>query len=512
MLCAILARQRHESLLAEMNQAAAKGVRLVELRLDYLTSEPRFREILAHKKCPVIATFRRTQDGGKWKGAEERRIQLLKAAVAEGFDYVDLEQDVCDQVPRFGRTKRIISHHDMNTMPADLRGLWAHLAKKDPDIIKIAARAHKATDNFKMLKIVDRATIPTIGLCMGDVGQSSRVLLSKAGAPFTYCAFNPEKIVAPGLLTFDEMRDLYNVEAVNPRTRVYGVVGDPIAHSLSPLVHNWAFQELGLNCVYVPFRVSEQNLERFLQRMHVAEVWGLSVTIPHKEKILEWGMAGDELVQRAQSANTIVVDEAGKWRLFNTDGPAAIRSLEEALPADADGHKSLASRPVLLLGSGGVARTLAFSLRDKAALVTIAGRTTSRSQALAQAVGCKYVDWGQRHAVVADVVLNATPVGMHPDVHETPFHSGSMRDGAVYFDTIYNPMKTKFLRDAEERGGRIVTGVDMFVGQAEAQFRLFTGHEPPTGLMRELVLEELSPGRKMLREARLARRARRAKK
>lgn len=507
MLCAILARQRHESLLAEMTEAAAKRVRLVELRLDYLTSEPRLREILAHKKCPVIATFRRAQDGGNWKGSEEKRIQLLKAAVAEGFDYVDIEDDVAERVPRFGKTKRIISHHDMHAMPPDLRGLWAEMAKKDPDIIKIAGRAHKATDNFKMLKIVDRATIPTIGLCMGDVGLPSRVLMTKAGAPFTYCAFNPEKIVAPGLLTLDEMRDLYSVEAVNPRTRVYGVVGDPIAHSLSPLVHNWAFQELGQNCVYVPFRVSEQNLERFLQRMHVAEVWGLSVTIPHKETILEWGEPGDDLVRRAGSANTIVVDESGKWRLFNTDGPAAMASLEEALPAESSGRKSLASRPVLLLGAGGVARTIAFSLHDRGALVTIASRTTARSQTLAQAVGCKYVDWGQRHAIAADVIINATPVGMHPAIHESPFHAGSMREGAVYFDTIYNPMKTKFLRDAEERGGRIVTGVDMFVGQAEAQFRLFTGHEPPRGLMKELVLEELSPGRKMLREARLARRA-----
>jgi 3-dehydroquinate dehydratase/shikimate dehydrogenase len=505
MLCAILARQRHESLIAEMAEAAAQGAKILELRLDYLANEPRLKEILAHRPCPLIATIRRASDGGKWTASEARRIQLLKAAVVEGFDYVDLEDDVCDQVPRFGKTKRIVSHHNMTDMPRDLRGLWAALAKKDPDVVKIAGRAHKASDNFKMLRLVDRATIPTVGICMGDVGLPTRILGLKFGAPFTYAAFNPAKVVAPGLLTFHDMRNYFNIEAVRPRTRVYGVIGDPIEHSLSPLVHNWAFRELGLDCVYVPFRVSERNIERFLQRMHVAEIWGLSVTIPHKEKILEWGEPGDDLVHRARSANTIVVDESGKWRLFNTDGPAAVASLEAALPKDAP---TLHNRPVLLLGAGGVARTLAFSLRDRGAVVTIASRTLARSQNLAQAVGCKFVDWAQRHTQVADVVVNGTPVGMHPNVHESPYHAGSMREGMIFFDTVYNPRMTKMLRDAEERGCRIVTGVDMFVGQAEAQFRLFTGREPPVGLMKELVLEELSPARKMLREARLARRSR----
>lgn len=507
MLCAIVARQRHESLIDEMAAAASRGAGILELRLDYLGSEPRLKEILSHRKRPMIATLRRASDGGAWKGPEERRIQLLKAAVVEGFDYVDIEDDIADQVPRFGKTKRIISHHDMHEMPHDLRGLWANLAHKDPDIIKIAGRAHKASDNFKMLKLIDRATIPTVGVCMGEIGLPTRILMTKFGAPFTYAAFNPEKVVAPGLLTFDEMRDYYNVESIRTRTRVFGVIGDPIEHSLSPLIHNWSFRELGLDGVYAPFRVSEKNLERFLQRMHVAEIWGLSVTIPHKERILEWGVPGDDLVARVGAANTIVVDESGKWRLYNTDGPAAVASLEEALSrGDPSGRATLENRPVVLLGAGGVARTLAFSLRDRGAIVTIASRTLARSQALAQAAGCKFVDWAQRHTVVADIVVNGTPVGMYPAVHESPYQVGGMREGMVFFDTVYNPMKTKMLRDAEERGGRIVTGVDMFVGQAEAQFRLFTGHDPPPGLMKELVIEELSPARKMLREARLARR------
>ena len=241
--------------------------------------------------------------------------------------------------------------------------------------------------------------------------------------------------------------------------------------------------------------------------MSVGGIRGLSVTIPHKEAILSAGKAGDVLVTQVGSANTIVIDADGNRTLFNTDGPAAILSLESQLPIDpATGKKSLKDKSVLILGAGGVARTLAFSLHDRGALVTLASRTSNRSQALALQVGCKYVDWAQRESLLVDVVINATPVGMYPHVEESPYGIGSMKKGMVFFDTVYNPMMTRMLKDAEEREAKIVTGVDMFVSQAEAQFQLFTGQSAPEGLMKELVLEELSPARKMLREARLARR------
>ena len=507
MLCAIVARQRHETLLAEMETAVKRGAKLLELRLDFLKSEPRFGSILRKRRCPLIATIRRREEGGKWSGSEERRLQLLRAAIAEGFDYVDLEDDIAGQVARFGSTKRIVSHHNMKTMPHHLPELWERMAKLDPDVIKIAGRAKKASDNFKMLKLVKDASIPTVAFCMDEVGMPSRFLCIKLGSPFTYSAFNPERIVAPGLLTFEVMRDFYNFDSINADTEVYGVIGDPIGHSLSPLVHNAAYFERKMNRLYLPWKVSDRNLSRFLEKLSVAGIRGLSVTIPHKEAILTTGAAGDALVTQAGSANTIVVDSDGKRTLFNTDGPAAINSLEAQLPIDpATGRGSLKDKSVLVLGAGGVARTLAFSLHDRGALVTLSSRTSSKSQALAQAVGCKFVDWAQRESVLVDVVINGTPVGMHPNVDDSPYGIGSMKQGMVFFDTVYNPMMTRMLRDAEERGAKVVTGVDMFVSQAEAQFQLFTGQSAPEGLMKELVLEELSPAKKMLREARLARR------
>lgn len=506
-LCAIVARQRHESLLAEMDEAFERGARLLELRLDFLRSEPRIKEILAHRRCPVIATLRRREDGGKWAGSEERRVQLLRVAIAEGVDYVDLEEDVAGQIARFGVTKRIVSHHDMKQMPRPIGKLWGRLAKLDPDVIKIAGLAKKASDNFKMLTLCQEAQIPTIGICMGEVGLPSRILAAKVGAPHAYAAFNAERIVAPGLLTYDEMIGLYNFPSVNRQTEVFGVIGDPIAHSLSPLVHNAAFHALKMNRVYLPWRVSTGNLPRFLEKMHTIGMRGLSVTIPHKEAVTALDAKRDALVAKAGSANTVLIHPDGAIELANTDGPAALASLRAELPPNAPGAPvTINGKSVLILGAGGVVRTLAVSLHDAGAIVTLANRTSTKAQDLAREVGCKYVDWAQRESVAAEIVINGTSVGMHPQTDETPYHPGAMKEGMVFFDTVYNPMMTTMLRAAQERGGKVVTGVDMFVGQAEAQFRLFTGKSPPVGLMKELVLEELSPAKKMLREARLQRR------
>ncbi|MBY0586451.1 shikimate dehydrogenase [bacterium] len=503
MLCAIIARQRHETLLEEMDEAVARGAKLLELRLDFLRHEPRLGEILKRKKVPVIATLRRKEDGGIWNGTEEKRQQLLRAAVALGFDYVDLEADVAAEIPRFGPTKRIVSHHEMTEMP-HLGECWQSLSQLDPDVIKIAGLAGKATDNFKMLRMIAKAEVPTVGICMGEFGIASRVLGPKFGAPFTYCAFNPERIVAPGLMTFDQMNELYRGNEVNAKTEVFGVMGDPIAHSMSPLVHNTAFRELRMNRVYLPFRVTEHVLPKFLDKLSHAEVRGLSVTIPHKEAIVSRGMAGDELVAMAGAANTIHVDDHGAYRLYNTDGPAAMASLLRAMGEDPSDSKAFAGRDVLILGAGGVARPIAFSLHQAGAIVSVANRSADRAQSLAHAVGCKFIDWGMRESHLAEIVINCTKLGMHPDVDETPIQQSAMREKMIFFDTVYNPIMTKFLLLAKDRGAKIVTGVEMFAAQAEAQFRIFTGVDPPAGLMKQLVEEELSPARKMLREARLA--------
>lgn len=500
-VCVSLARGRHAKLYESMEACARRGVQLIEVRLDYLKGDPRLREILEHRPCPLIATIRRRQEGGMWAGDETKRLQLLRAAIVEGFDYVDLEMDIAKQIPRHGQTRRIISFHDMNGMPADLVDLHRQLVKCDADVVKIAADADHPADNFKMFRLLDSVQVPTVAICMGDLGVASRVLGARFGSPFTYAAFSADRIVAPGMLTYAELMGTYRYESIDAQTQIYGVIGDPIAQSLSPLVHNDCFRKLGLNKVYVPFRVPSLCLDGFLSEMHVAQVQGLSVTIPHKTAIRQLGVAGDDLVGFTQAANTVVRTEDG-FALYNTDGQAAVQALEAALP-DTPGRGRLVDRTVLIVGAGGVARTIAYSLKRAGAIVTLTARKTEQAQRLAADVGCTALEWSTRNTKWNDILINCTPLGMYPDkLDQMAVHPSALQPGTLVFDTVYNPENTTLLKEALSRGCTVASGVEMFVRQAEAQFQLFTGQPPPPTRMGILVREVLSPARKMLREAR----------
>jgi 3-dehydroquinate dehydratase/shikimate dehydrogenase len=321
----------------------------------------------------------------------------------------------------------------------------------------------------------------------------SRILAARYGAPFTYAAFNRERGIAPGLPSFEEVYRVYHYEEINADTQVYGVIGDPIGHSLSPLVHNAAFRHCGINAVYLPFRVPRGELEQFLKTYEQLPVRGYSVTIPHKEAAASVARQKDTAVGLTQAANTLIRGENG-FSAFNTDYGAALESLLSNMPPSADGGPpTLQSRVVLLLGAGGVARAIAHAVHREGALVTIANRTAERARQLADEVGCRWVDWPARHNVSCEVVINCTVVGMHPNLDESPLHHSCLKPGLVVFECIYTPETTLLVKEARNRGCHVITGVDMFVRQAAQQFRLFTGQEPPLDVMQQTVRRALSP-------------------
>src|SRR5262249_15238722 len=268
---------------AEIQEAAKQGARLIEVRLDYLAKAPDFKRLLADKPCPLVATVRRPADGGKWSGTEEARQALLRQCIVSGFDWVDLEADVADKIPRFGKVRRIVSYHNMREVPADLEKIHEKMCRQDADVVKLAVRATQVGDGIRVLNLMKDAPKPTVALAMGDLGMPTRLLGARLGAPFTYAAFNKERGIAPGLFSFDELRRIYFYEQINAETKVFGVIGDPVAHSLSPLLHNHAFRHLGINAVYLPFRVPRGELAAFLKAYEQVPVQGYSVTIPHKE-------------------------------------------------------------------------------------------------------------------------------------------------------------------------------------------------------------------------------------
>ncbi len=483
MICVSIGRGRHKVMAAEHARVAQEGISLVELRLDYIQRAVSLNRLLAEKPCPVIVTCRRESDGGQWKHTEQERITLLRAAIAEGVDYIDLEEDIAGEIPRFGKTKRIVSMHDFIRTPADLEAVRDRLAALDADVVKIATMANSPRDNIRMLQLIQTSGIPVVGICMGAMGVATRVLGLRCGAPFTFATYSSERSLAPGQLSYRVMRDLYAVERIDEETKIYGVIGDPVAHSHSPVVHNAGFRHLDLNCVYLPFHVPDDNLADFLEDCRALQIHGLSVTIPHKEAVLEYCTKVDGAVKGIGAANTLLF-ENGEILGFNTDYRAAMASLDERLGTAAR-KTPLAGHKALVLGAGGAARALVFGLCRRGADVAVASRTLARAEQLAKDLQCRAIPWENRHKFKADVIVNATPIGMHPNMDETPFEPHHLRPNTVVFDSVYNPERTLLLKEAVQRNCKPVSGIEMFVGQAALQFQRFTGMNPPIDAMQE---------------------------
>ncbi len=494
MICVSIGRGRHRHVIAEHRHLVERGAQLVELRLDYINGDVNLRRLINDRPCPVVATCRRERDGGKYTGSEEERLMLLRSAIADGVEYIDLEDDIATRIPRYGSTKRVISRHDFRKTPDHLDMLHTQLCNCDADIVKIATMSNHPHDNVRMLKLIERSSVPTIGICMGDIGTPSRILAGRFGAPFTYATFHHERALAPGQLSFQQMTDVYHYDSIDKETATYGVIADPIGHSLSPLVHNAAFRAANIDAVYIPFRVPRADLSSFMADAGEFNMKGLSVTIPHKEAIAAKLTKVDPAVKGIEAVNTVIFKN-GQVLGYNTDYKAAMDALENSLGAVGQRPSPLEGKTALLLGAGGVARAIAYGLERRGARMIVAGRNKKKADALADKFGGRSIDWGARQNVSANILVNCTPVGMHPSVDETPFDRRHLRPSMLVFDTVYNPENTLLLKDARRQGCRVVTGVEMFIRQAGLQFRLFTGRDAPTDLMRDVLLRAIGPVR-----------------
>jgi 3-dehydroquinate dehydratase/shikimate dehydrogenase len=492
----VIGRTRHKMIAAELQEAVKRGGKFIELRLDFLAKAVEFKRMTPYKQCPWVATLRRPADGGRFPGTEaERQTVLRQAIVSTAFEWVDLEHDVAKTIPRFGPVKRIVSYHNLVETPDNLEDIYADMLKLDGDVYKLAVMAQTPADVARILRLQQSAPKPTIAFGMGDIGAPSRYLSLKYGAPWIYAAFNKERGIAPGLPSLEEFRTTYPVRSIDAATRVFGVAGDPVGQSLSPVLHNHVYKRLKLNAIYLPFRIPRGQFQQGVEEYAAVPVEGYSVTIPHKEAAAAVAREKEPTVDLTGAANTLVRLPDGKFSAANTDYHAALDAIKDHLKAKAaDGPVTQLNQcAVLVLGAGGAARAICHALHKEGAHITIAARTPERAHALAEEVNCKTIDWHARHSIFFDILINCTPVGMHPNVDETPVHVSVLKPGVTVFDTVYNPETTLLIREAKARGCDTITGVEMFVRQAARQVELFTGQTPDVELMRTIVRKALSP-------------------
>ena len=492
MLCVTVARTRHKHTIQEHLDVAAQGAKLVELRMDYIARSVELARVLKNRPTAVVVTCRRKQDGGRWEKSEEDRLMLLRQSIAQGVEYVDLEEDTAAKIPRYGKTKRIISYHNFEGVPQDLEAIHARLAKLDADIVKVAVQANSFEDSIRVIELMRNAKIPTIGIAMGDYGSISRILATRYGAPFTYCVFNLDRRVAPGQLSYQDMKNIFRAETITDKTKIFGVVADPVAHSYSPMLHNSAFQANELDYRYLPFRVAAQDIEPFIRWCQREAIGGLSVTIPHKQSILPLLTQAEAAAQGIGACNTIVF--SGEDRIgYNTDYRAAMECIAYGLSKIYEEPNPFEGKSALLLGSGGVSRAIGWGLAQRRVRVAISSRNQEAAEKLAKEIGGRAVPWEERHSAQPNILVNGTPIGMFPEMDATPFRKDNLDQRTLVFDTVYNPEQTLLIRQAKSIGCPVITGLSMFVRQAAYQYRLFTGLEPPIEAMTKALRRAISP-------------------
>jgi len=421
----------------------------------------------------------------------------LRQAARLGARYIDVEHDSITALGDVPREKVIISYHNFQETPADLADTYARLAATGAGVVKVAVMARHILDTVAVLRILRDARKPTIALSMGPRGVLTRILSAKFGALLTYASMpylapgehtggGTLPASAPGQIPAGEMRQLYRVDRMGPQTRVYGVIADPVGHSLSPRIHNAAFAETGLDAVYLPLWV-EGDPAAFVRAMREFDFDGYSVTIPHKQAVMAAADEIEPLARQIGAVNTIQRRADGSLFATNTDWTAGLAAIEAAV-----GKGWLAGKRALVVGAGGVGRAMAFALKEAGAEVTLTDVDEARVEALAKDVGvgrCAIADVAKQ---TCDALLNCTPIGMHPKVDATPVPREVLRPGMLVYDAVYNPLETRLLREAREAGCRTVAGIDHFVRQAVEQFELWTGRPAPVETMRRVVVEALT--------------------
>ena len=484
--------------LVEKAEAVARDNTFIEFRLDYISRPglalPRIKQFTeSHPHVAVIATCRRVASGGKFQGAIAAQLEILGKAAAAGCQIVDVELQTASRLKptQFEKLRSkaavILSYHDFHATQK-LDEILKKMAKYPADFYKLVGTAKTLYDNVTLIRFLekhqDEHTL--VALCMGEQGIISRVLGVRAGSSFTFAALTEGEKTAAGQVTAQDLRSTYRIEQVDAATKVYGVVGDPISHSLSPAIMNAALRRENVNGVFLALHA--KSLKDLLACLREIPIQGLAITMPYKQEILEHLDNSDPYTTKIGACNTVVRSAEGKLYGFNTDTSGVVRPLEQRM--------TLNDARILVLGAGGAARAAVFGLKDRGAQVSIMNRSLPAAQKLARSAHARVVKRPDLKKLDFDVIINATPIGMG-NTRESPLNADEIKAQFV-FDMVYDPAETRLLQLAKQRGAQVIPGSEMFVHQAARQFEIWTGKPAPREDMLRIVhvaLEERARAR-----------------
>jgi 3-dehydroquinate dehydratase/shikimate dehydrogenase len=504
----------------QIKATLAAGAEMLELRTDYLEnlSVDLVKKLIAEVKTatglavsgglPVIVTCRDKLQGGAISYRQQLRVDVLTGALKAGAEFIDFEYDnflsienqekIRLALSRSSKGRLILSAHNFKTKFADISKLYRSILAVCPVAIpKLVYTANHINDCFEAFDLLHYTSGERIVFCMGAAGLVSRIIAKKLNCFVTFASVDEKSATAPGQLTIEQFKNLYRYDDIKGDTELFGVIADPVGHSLSPAIHNACFAAKSMNRLYLPLLVQgrQREFDLFLRNVLLRK-WlnfgGFSVTIPHKQNALNYARASqgfiEPLAEKIGAVNTLVVSRDGKLKAYNTDYSAALDAITSAMGISRADLKEL---PVAVVGAGGVARAIIAGLSDAGAKIKIYNRTLQRAEKLAAEFGCDFAPLDDLPNVEAKLLINCTSIGMYPNVDETPLPKECLKKGMTVFDTVYNPAQTLLLKEAKKKRKKTIDGLSMFINQALAQFKLFTGQNGNAKLMRKMVSEEL---------------------
>ncbi|KAJ4749954.1 Shikimate dehydrogenase (NADP(+)) [Rhynchospora pubera] len=505
LVCAALVATTVEEMEKDMARAKSLGADLVEIRLDFLhhlQPDIDLPRLISNRHLPVLVTFRPNWEGGQYQGDDSTRFSVLRSAIELGAEYVDIELKAAEKFistivdTRPDNFKLIVSSHNYEFTPScdELSELVVRIQSVGADIVKIATKAVDICDVTRMFQVMVHCHAPVIGLAMSERGLMSSVLSPKFGGYLTFGKLDAEKESTPGQPTIAELLDIYNIRKIGADTKVFGLIANPVKQSKSAILHNKSFKAVGFNGVYVPFLIDD--VPKFLDTYLSPDFLGFSCSLPHKVTALHCCDIVDPIALSIGAVSTLIRRaNDGKLVGYNMDYIGAISAIEDGIKgssAKGDAISPLAGRLIVVAGAGGAAKAVAYGAKEKGARVVVANRTYERAVRLANSIGgqaLRLSDLATFHPEEGMILANATALGMYPNVDGTPIPKEALRFYNLVFDAVYAPRATRLLREAQESGVSIVSGVEMFIRQAFSQFQHFTGINAPESFMRETVMK-----------------------
>jgi 3-dehydroquinate dehydratase / shikimate dehydrogenase len=485
---------------------ALKDAKFLEFRLDSLHSPaailPKLKAFLAsHPEVTAIATCRRVANGGSFAGTLAQELAILLKAAQAGCRIVDLEVESAEEAPptqleKFRASLKdaelLVSYHDFSKTRR-LERAAERITAFAPDYIKVVSTAQTLADNLAVLQLIQSRSVSArvVGIAMGEEGLVSRVLGVREGAAFTFASledganFETNLATAPGQVSAHTLKKLYRADKLNAETRVFAVAGNPIHHSLSPLMQNTAFRHEGVNAVLLPLKA--KSAADLLALVLELPICGVAITMPLKLEVMASLDYVDPLAARIGACNTLRVTADGKLHGYNTDVFGIVEPLKRRM--------KLAGARIAVLGAGGAARAAVFGLVDAGAEVFVVNRTHENAVALAKAARAKALKHEQLAKQSFDAMINSTPCGMKGTGQKNfgqslPIEENEL-NAELVFEMVYNPLETPLVKLARSRGIPVITGLEMFVQQGARQFEIWTGKKPPEEAMRRAVEQEL---------------------